>query len=349
MSGAGGSAPRLAAPRTDATKRPQPLPRAPEAPTLALDLTLLARPRRGLAAQAAKGTHGQASASGSWATLGAASRGPRGSRPRHPTCFGAFGWPTAYRLRLPALRDAHPRGPPDKYNSLAGPPPRCGGTRCATGRARGCTVAALAHLAGLARLPRTPHCLVRCPHPRAPRTLRGAHCWRRRWRALAPASQAQPPAAPAGAPPPPGARLAARQLRSLRSLRIGGGRAACGGLFRAHGLRPSARRPPAVARVLAPARPPPAPPAAVALRASLAWAVRARRSRCRCSGPAGPCNGPRPVRPLGLRGPRVGTACGHAATLARSRSGPPALRFAPSRAGGLPGLRAGQGLRAPHF
>lgn len=235
------------------------------------------------------------------------------------------------------------------FAPLAGPPPRSGGTRCATGRARGCTVAALAHLAGLARLPRTPHCLARCPHPRAPRTLRGAHCWRRGWRALAPASQAQPPAAPAGAPPPPGARLAARQLRSLRSLRIGGGRAACGGLFRAHGLRPSARRPPAVARVLAPARPPLAPPAAVALRASLAWAVRARRSRCRCSGPAGPCNGPRPVRPLGLRGPRVGTACGHAATLARSRSGPPALRFAPSRAGGLPGLRAGQGLRAPHF
>ena len=48
---------------------------------------------------------------------------------------------------------------------------------------------------------------------------------------------------------------APRLFRSLRSLHIGGGRAPCGRLFRAHGLRPSARRPPAVARVLAPARP----------------------------------------------------------------------------------------------
>lgn len=59
--------------------------------------------------------------------------------------------------------------------------------------------------------------------------------------------------------------------------------------------------------------------------------------------------GPRPFLARGLRGPRGGTAYGHAAALARLRSGPPALRFAPSRAGGLPGLRAGQGLRAPHF
>lgn len=119
--GAGGSAPRLAAPRSDAAKRPQPLPRAPEAPTHAPNFTLLARPRRGLAAQAAKGTRGQATASGSWATLGAASRGPRGGRPRHPTCFGAFGWPTAYRLRLPALCAAHPRPHPISTTRLRGP------------------------------------------------------------------------------------------------------------------------------------------------------------------------------------------------------------------------------------
>lgn len=49
------------------------------------------------------------------------------------------------------------------FAPLAGPPPRSGGTRCATSRARGCTVAALAHLAGLARLPRTPHCSARSP------------------------------------------------------------------------------------------------------------------------------------------------------------------------------------------
>ena len=131
------------------------------------------------------------------------------------------------------------------FAPLAGPPPRSGGTRCATGRARGCTVAALAHLAGLARLPRTPHCLARCPHPRAPRTLRGAHCWRRGWRALAPASQAQPPAAPAGAPPPPGA--AGRRACSARFARftsVAGGRPA-GAFFAlmAYGHQRGARLP----------------------------------------------------------------------------------------------------------
>lgn len=235
------------------------------------------------------------------------------------------------------------------FAPLAGPPPRSGGTRCATSRARGCTVAALAHLAGLARLPRTPHCSARSPVRARPARCAGRTAGGGDGGPLRLLRRRNPPPRLRALHPHPARGWPRACSARCARCAIGGGRAACGGLFRAHGLRPSARRPPAVARVLAPARPPPAPPSAVALRASLAWAVRARRSRCRCSGPAGPCNGPRPVRPLGLRGPRVGTACGHAATLARSRSGPPALRFAPSRAGGLPGLRAGQGLRAPHF
>ena len=238
-----------------------------------------------------------------------------------------------------------PAGAPPRKRRLRVPRRSSGGTRCATAQA-------VRHRPALATRSHEGRRSTACLAHHKARGL-AARCAA----APLPPGRAGPCACCASATPrracgrstPTRRGWAPRLLRSLRSLRFGGGRAPCGRLFRAHGLRPSARRPPAVARVLAPARPPLAPPAAVALRASLAWAVRARRSRCRCSGPAGPCNGPRPVRPLGLRGPRVGTACGHAATLARSRSGPPALRFAPSRAGGLPGLRAGQGLRAPHF
>ena len=241
----------MAAPRPDATKRQQPLPRAPEAPTHAPDLTLLARPRRGLAAQAAKGTHGQATASGSWATLGAASRGPRGGRPRHPTCFGALGWPTAYRLRLPALRDAHPRPHPISTARLRVPRRSSGGTRCATAQA-------VRHRPALATRSHEGRRSTACLAHHKARGL-AARCAA----APLPPGRAGPCACCASATPrracgrstPTRRGWAPRLLRSLRSLRIGGGRAPCGRLFRAHGLRPSARRPPAVARVLAPARP----------------------------------------------------------------------------------------------
>lgn len=129
--------------------------------------------------------------------------------------------------------------------------------------------------------------------PAGPLHVAQRHRCRLGGRALALAAQAQPPAAPAGAPPPPGA--AGRRACSARFARFAS--VAGGAPWRAPSFRPLRGRAPACRC----SRARPGKAASRRLRrwpsASLAWAVRARRSRRRCSGAA------RPVTGLGLAAP----------------------------------------------
>lgn len=229
----------------------------------------------------------------------------------------------------------------EHFAALVGPPPqqRRHPLRDCASRA----APARAHYS-FARRP-AQHSLLGCSHgPRARCTLRSGTATTWEGGPLRLLRKRNPPPRLRALHPHP-ARLGAAPapLTSFASHRRRAGRPS-GALFPA-ATRPGARLPlltcsPRQGRFAPPAAVPFGQPCLGCARSPVASSVlRPKMAR----------DGPRPFLAFGLRGPRVGTAYGHAAALARLHSGPPALRFAPSRAGGLPGLRAGQGLRAPHF